>query len=57
MKIIRKPLMPLDAMFQQPPVAYTPGSLAKKPTPPAPPEPTPETPEPTQTRKPRRDDA
>jgi len=34
MKCIRKPLTPVDAMFQQPPLAYTPGSLAKTPDPP-----------------------
>lgn len=31
MKCIRRPLTPLDKMFQGPPIAYTPGSLAKKP--------------------------
>ena len=30
MKLVRKPLTPLDAMFRQPPLAYTPGGLAKK---------------------------
>ena len=34
MKLIRKPLRPTDKMFQGPPLAYTPGGLAKKPEPP-----------------------
>ena len=46
MKLIRKPLKPTDAMFQQPPLAYTPGGLAKKPTPEPTPEPTPPPPKP-----------
>jgi hypothetical protein len=34
MKCIRRPLTPLDRMFQGPPLPYSPGSLKKKPPPP-----------------------
>jgi hypothetical protein len=52
MKVRRKPLTPLDKMFQGPAIPYSPGSL-KKPAPPAAPpaESTPAKPEPLPDRK------